>query len=163
MLKSKGGRPERGTTQPSRHTAQNLPRSDRHTSQNVNNKSHRPRLDQPAAAAAPRAVKRSDHSSPKKPLPPHQPPSLDQNKPLHTSDTVKLLYGSPPPKSAPPELLRDGEKVYAGAKFSEPPSPSVLPKPPSHWVGEEQPQNGRHSRELMAVQLKSLLKVQDTA
>ncbi|CAN9507539.1 unnamed protein product [Ophioblennius macclurei] len=69
-------------------------------------------------------------------------PLPEPKRPLHASDNVS-----------------DGEKAYAGAKFSEPPSPSVLPKPPSHWVRRDEPRR----RQQMSVHLKSLLKVRDAS
>lgn len=46
------------------------------------------------------------------------------------------------------------ESAYAGAKFSEPPSPCLLPQPPTHWVRTS-------SRDEMSLRLKALLRVQD--
>ncbi|XP_051263915.1 proline-rich nuclear receptor coactivator 1 [Dicentrarchus labrax] len=156
LLNSKGGRLERGTMQPGGQPARNLPRHDQVT-QNVITRSHKPKQAQSPGACP--ATKKKDNSSPNKPSPLHQPPLREQKKPLHASNNAKIL--NTPPAEAALEYLKDGEKVYAGAKFSEPPSPSVLPKPPSHWVGENEPQQSNQSREQMTVHLKSLLKVQD--
>ncbi|KAM9093785.1 proline-rich nuclear receptor coactivator 2-like [Sarcophilus harrisii] len=46
---------------------------------------------------------------------------------------------------------------YAGAKFSESPSPNVLPKPPSHWVTVSL---NFSDKEIVTFQMKTLLKVQ---
>lgn len=157
LLKSKGGRSERGATQPGGQPARNLPRHDQIT-QNVNARSHKPKQSQ--TPGAPHSTKKKDNSSPGKPSPLSQPPHREQKKPLHALNNVKIV-NTPPAEEAATEYLKDAEKVYAGAKFSEPPSPSVLPKPPSHWVGENEPQQSNQSREQMTVHLKSLLKVQD--
>lgn len=154
LLKSKGGRSERGPMQPGAQPARNLPRHDAVT-QNGIPRSHKPKPGATPAAAHPSKKK----DSPNKPSPRQQPPLREQKKPLHASNNVKIV--NTPPADAAPEYLKDGDKVYAGAKFSEPPSPSVLPKPPSHWVGEDEPRPGNQSREQMTVHLKSLLKVQD--
>uniref|UniRef100_A0A2K5PZK6 Proline-rich nuclear receptor coactivator 2 n=1 Tax=Cebus imitator TaxID=2715852 RepID=A0A2K5PZK6_CEBIM len=58
-----------------------------------------------------------------------------------------------------PSLLFKSQAIqnYAGAELSEPPSSSVLPKPPSHWV----PVSFNPSeKEITIFQLRALLKVQ---
>ncbi|KAI3364584.1 hypothetical protein L3Q82_011357 [Scortum barcoo] len=157
LLKSKGGRSERGAMQLGGQPARNLSRHD-HIAQSRITRGHKPKQGQTPAAC--RSTKKKDGSgSPSKPSPLHRPPPREQKQPLHATNNVKAA--NPPPAEAAPEYLKDGEKVYAGAKFSEPPSPSVLPKPPSHWVGENEPRQSNQSREQMTVHLKSLLKVQD--
>ena len=57
---------------------------------------------------------------------------------------------------------------YAGAKFSEPPSPATLPKPPSHWVNpghvggcrlEISQESGNDKYQVISNQLKMLLNI----
>ncbi|XP_017290392.1 proline-rich nuclear receptor coactivator 1 [Kryptolebias marmoratus] len=154
VLKSKGGRSERAAIQPGSQPPRHLPRHDQ-INHNVNTRSHKPKQSQTPAGSP--SSKKNDSRTPKKPSSSHLPHPQEQKKALLVFNSVKIV-SSPPTKA---EYFKDGEKTYAGAKFSEPPSPSVLPKPPSHWVGENGPQQSSQSREQMTVHLKSLLKVQD--
>ncbi|KAF3850265.1 hypothetical protein F7725_019984 [Dissostichus mawsoni] len=135
--------------EPGGQPARKDPRHDQ-ISQNMITRSHKPKQGHtPGALHPPRRKQRT----------PSAPPPQRKAKPLHASDNLKMANTAI--NEAALECLKDGEKVYAGAKFSEPPSPSVLPKPPSHWFGEKEAPESSQSREQMTSHLKSLLKVQD--
>ncbi|XP_041720975.1 proline-rich nuclear receptor coactivator 1 [Coregonus clupeaformis] len=155
LLKSKSGRVERATT-PGDQSVHNLHRLDQ-AAQNLNTRRSR-HVNAPCNAPS---VQKNDNSCHPKPnSAPFQLLRREEKNPFNSVDNVKIVNVSPA-ELVPEDELKDGEKIYAGAKFSEPPSPSVLPKPPSHWVGETAPQHSDHSREQITFHLKSLLKVQD--
>ncbi|KAL0967313.1 hypothetical protein UPYG_G00250630 [Umbra pygmaea] len=156
LLKSRSERLER-TTLPGGQPVPSFSRRDQ-AAHNVNNRGQRNRPGN-ASGTGPTG-KKNDNSCHPTPLSgPFQLPCREK-KLLNSGDDVKTVNVSPV-EPLPDEELTDGEKIYAGAKFSEPPSPSVLPKPPSHWVGETAPQPIDHNREQMTFHLKSLLKVKD--
>ncbi|XP_018599003.2 proline-rich nuclear receptor coactivator 1 [Scleropages formosus] len=155
LLKSKSGRAEK-VTQPNGQSVHSLSKHE-HLGQNLNGRIQRNRHS--GASGGVSSAKKSDGNCRPKPSPPLQLCNKDGRKLLNVANSVKIVNVYPD-GPLPEESLKDAEKVYAGAKFSEPPSPSVLPKPPSHWVGEKGPQHSDSSKEQMTVHLKNLLKVQ---
>jgi len=67
---------------------------------------------------------------------------------------------SPPPRPADASLSRSPSPngiAYAGAKFSDPPSPELLPKPPTHWMNFDKTE--AFGPNDVSSQLKMILKV----
>ncbi|XP_068198434.1 proline-rich nuclear receptor coactivator 1 isoform X2 [Antennarius striatus] len=158
LLTSKSGRLDRGTMQTGGQSTRNLLK---HNQMAHNTNSPGRKVKQVQTPGATHSTKKKGNANPNNGTSQHQPPLRRKKKPLHASNSVKTA--SPLPTDAATEYLNDGDKVYAGAKFSEPPSPSVLPKPPSHWMGENEPQPSHQSREEMTCHLKLLLKVQENS
>lgn len=155
LLKTKTGRGEK-TPQAGGQPLHGFSKHE-HTGQNLNARCQKNKHSN-AIGSVP-SGKRNDNSCRQKPSSPLELYRRGGKKPLSLASNINIVNVSPPAPLTD-ESLNDGEKIYAGAKFSEPPSPSVLPKPPSHWMGEKAPVHSDNSREQMTVHLKTLLKVQ---
>lgn len=82
----------------------------------------------------------------------NQPADISRTSP---DPSITRQRQSPPVTPGKPLSLT----AYAGAKFSDPPSPAVLPKPPVHWVCGEGAVSNKSCAEMTSI-LKVMLKVQ---
>ncbi|XP_013383119.1 proline-rich nuclear receptor coactivator 2-like [Lingula anatina] len=92
-----------------------------------------------------------DRGSPK---PRHGRVSPSQRYQQGASPKTVMHSKSPSPVNGGPVV----PNAYAGAKYNEPPSPKVLPKPPVHWFMNEENKPPRCDE--LTNHLKFMLKVQ---
>ncbi|XP_070539498.1 proline-rich nuclear receptor coactivator 2-like [Ptychodera flava] len=90
---------------------------------------------------------------------------------VQNNNRVWSCLSTPNRQSPKPSTVTNSnnESPYAGAKFSDPPSPKLLPKPPTHWVESMKTRRpsidndivavGVNECDLMTCQLKMMLKV----
>lgn len=113
--------------------------------------------DNPKKAATPNRHYEAENIKPKSSSP------RGSKRPCSSPNTglpdARGMRVSSPSKSHVPEAKSVSLSVFAGAKFSDPPSPALLPKPPTHWLAGSS-LGGRNSRNEITNVLMTMLKVQ---